>query len=248
MFRPIRLAVAALALSTFWTGAAIGQDAVDPAERARIESIVRDYLLKNPEIILEAMQVLEQRETAATEQRRQEAIAGLVPTLTASPLTPVVGGPGADVTVVEFFDYQCGYCKRLFPGLNKVMESDDGVRVVFVEFPILGPASLVASKAALAAQEQGLYMEYHTALMEFQGRLDDKAIYEKAAEVGLDVDRLKADMQDPKIAQYLEMTRAVADSLNVRGTPAMVIGNQFVGGFVPGEQLEAVIERARAEG
>lgn len=248
MFRPIRLFLTACAVSLCWSGTAIAQDAIDPAERTRIESIVRDYLLKNPEIILEAMQVLEQRETMAGELRRQEAISGLVPTLTASPLTPVVGAADADVTVVEFFDYQCGYCKRLFPSLRNVMEKDESLRFVFVEFPILGPASLVAARAALAAQKQDLYMEFHTALMEFQGRLSDDVIFAKADEVGLDIDQLKSDMDDPRIAQYIEMTRSVAESLDVRGTPAMVIGKQFVGGFVPGEQLEAVIERARSEG
>lgn len=248
MFRSIRLLLVALAVSFGWAGTATAQNTVDPAERARIESVVRDYLLKNPEIILEAMQVLEQRETAATEQRRQEAIAVLAPTLTASPLTPVIGASDADVTVVEFFDYQCGYCKRLFPGLRSIMETDKDLRFIFVEFPILGPASLVASKAALAAQKQDLYMEFHTALMEFQGRLNDDVIFGKAEEVGLDIERLKADMEDPQITRYIEMTRAVAESIDVRGTPAMVIGTQFVGGYVPDEQLEAVIERARSEG
>ncbi len=236
----------ALLPTTFHPAAA--QEPISQEERDRIESVVRDYLLQNPEIILEAIQILEERERTAQQQHRQQAIASLVPTLTASPLTPVIGAQDGDVTLIEFFDYQCGYCKRFFPGLEEVMAQDDGLRVILVEFPILGPASLVASRAALAARNQGLYVEFHTALMQSEGRLTEEVIFHIADTVGLDEDRLRADMDDPAIMDYLSLTREIASSLEITGTPSMVIGDQFIGGYIPTEDLQTVIEAQRADG
>lgn len=248
MFRLLTNAVFAIVLSFSVMASAQAQDAIDPAERDRVETIVRDYLLRNPEIILEAMKILEQRETAAAEERRQAAIGNLKPTLTASPLTPVFGAENGDVVIIEFFDYQCGYCKRLFPGLSSTMDEDENLTVVFVEFPILGPASLVAARAALAAKKQDLYMEYHTALMNHEGRLTEEVIFGQAEQLGLDMEQFHADMQGDDITQYLQMTRALADSLGIRGTPSMVIGDNFVGSYVPKEQLVQFIAAERADG
>lgn len=224
------------------------QDAVDPAERQRIEGIVHDYLMANPEVILEAIRSMEERQQAAKEQQRDSIIDQVVPTLTASPLTPTFGADDSDVVMVEFFDYQCGYCKRLYPGVQKLMENDPKLKVIFAELPILGPASLVAARAALASQEQGKYMEFHDALMEHQGQLSDGVIFDLADEVGLDIDKLKVDMEAPKVMQYLAMIRSISDSLDIRGTPAMVIGKNFVGGYVPYEKLQEIVEQVRAEG
>lgn len=222
------------------------EETIDPAERARVETIVRDYLLNNPEILLEAMRALEKREQAMVERQRDAIIANLIPTLAASPMTPIIGADDSDVVVVEFFDYQCSYCKRMFPSLKQAMESDEKLKVIFVEFPILGPASLVASRAALAAQKQGKYLDYHVALMQYQGRLTEEVIFQKADAVGLDVEQLKQDMADPDIIAYLEMTREVAGHLNVQGTPAMVINGQYIGGFIPDQEFQAAIAKARS--
>lgn len=229
---------------------AAAQDAADPIERERIESIVRDYLLRNPEIIVEAMQVLEQRERVAAEARREEAMTALIPTLSASPLTPIVGPEDADVTLVEFFDYQCGYCKRMLGDLRHVMENDDKLKVIFVEYPALGPASVVAARAALAAKGQGKYLEYHLALMEYQGRLDEGVIFGTAERVGLDVPQLKQDMAKPEIEGYLRSVRGLADQLGVRGTPTLVVGDAFIPGYIKADELQRAIAVARgaAEG
>jgi protein-disulfide isomerase len=224
------------------------QDAVDPAERKRIEGIVHDYLMANPEVILEAIRSLEERQQAAKEQQRDSIIDQVVPTLTASPLTPTFGADDSDVVMVEFFDYQCGYCKRLYPGVQKLMKEDQKLKVIFAELPILGPASLVASRAALASQEQGKYLEFHDAMMGHQGQLSDEVIFDLADEVGLDVAQLKDDMNAPKVMQYLAMIRSISESLDIRGTPAMVIGKNFVGGYVPYEKLQEIVEQVRAEG
>lgn len=223
-------------------------DPVGPAERERVESIVRDYLMRNPEIILEAIEVLEQREQAASDAARENMLSALVPTLSASPLTPIVGAEDSDVIMVEFFDYQCGYCKRLFPGMKDIMASDPKLKVIFVEYPVIGPASLVAARAAIASQNQGLYMEFHEALMNHKGRLDDATILSIADSVGLDVDQLKVDMEAPEIVAYLRDVRGLAEGLGIRGTPSMVIGDNFIGGYVPPERLKGVIDMVRGEG
>ena len=240
--------MAMLALGGVQAIAQTAVDPTDPVERERIESIVRDYLLRNPEIIMEAIQVLENRERAAADAARAEMMSTLVPTLTASPLTPVFGAENGDVVMVEFFDYQCGYCKRLFPGVQRVLDDDPNLTVVFVEYPVLGPMSLIAARAALAARRQGLYMDYHASLMAHKGRLSEQAIFARALDVGLDVDRLREDMNAPEITTYLQMVREIAESLGIRGTPSMVVGDQFIGGFIPPERLKGVIETARAEG
>ncbi|MDF1750747.1 MAG: DsbA family protein [Alphaproteobacteria bacterium] len=245
------LCLAMLAIAIFATiplTNARAQDAIDPAERQRIESIVHDYLMANPQVILDAIRSMEERQQALVEQKRADIIAQLVPTLSASPMTPAFGADDSDVILVEFFDYQCGYCKRLFPGLQETMAKDPKLKVIFAELPILGPASLVASRAALASQEQGKYMEFHDAMMGYQGQLSDKIIFDMADEVGLDVEKLKEDMNAPKVLQYLAMVRSLSESMDIRGTPAMVIGKEFIGGYIPTEKLQEIIDQARAEG
>lgn len=219
--------------------------AITPAERARVESIVRDYLLENPEILLEVMRVLEEREQAAQAAREREALTALVPTLLTSPLTPVFGPEDGDVVMVEFFDYQCGYCKRIFPDIRTVMENDAKLITVFVEFPILSEESMIAARAALASQKQDLYMPLHAALMEHRGPLDEATIFEIAAGVGLDVERLREDMAASEIDAYLQTVRGLAQGLNVRGTPTMVIGDEIVRGAVPAAELTRLIAAAR---
>jgi protein-disulfide isomerase len=226
--------------------AGAGAAPVTPAERARVESIVRDYLLENPEILLEAMQVLEAREREALAAREREALATLVPTLLASPMTPAFGPEDASAVMVEFFDYQCGYCKRILPDIQAVMEEDEELLTIFVEFPILSEASVMAARAALASQEQDLYLDYHAALMSHRGPLDEAVIFELADGVGLDTERLREDMQASEIDAYLQTVRGLAQGLNVRGTPTMVIGEEIFRGAVPADTLRQAIAQARA--
>ena len=244
-FRSLMSGAALLLAATLLSQPVQAQDQTRSVEE--IESIVRDYLLANPQVIMDALRALERQEQVAAEAARSQAMSALVPTLAASPLTPVFGDEGSDVTLIEFFDYQCGFCKRMFPGMQNVMESDENLRVIFVELPILSPASLTAARAALASQEQGKYLDYHTALMTFQGRLTDEIVFQKAEEVGLDVDELRGDMAKPEIDEYLGLTQAMAEALQIRGTPAMVIGDQFIGGFIQEEQLRGTIAQIRSD-
>lgn len=224
-----------------------GAAPVTPAERARVETIIRDYLLENPEILLEAMQVLEAREREALAARERETLKSLVPTLTASPLSPIFGPEDGTAVMVEFFDYQCGYCKRILPDIQRIMEEDPELVTIFVEFPILSEESVVAARAALASQRQGRYLDYHAALMGHRGPLSEATIFQLAEGIGLDVGQLQEDMTDPGIDAYLQTVRSLAQGLNIRGTPTMVIGDEIIRGAVPPAQLIEAISSARAD-
>lgn len=225
------------------------QSAPDPnLDRKAVGEIVREYLLENPEVLEEAMQILRQRREEERLSRARAAIAENDRALRAHPLSPVSGNPEGDVTVVEFFDYRCSYCKRAFPAVMALLESDDRVRVVWKEFPILGPVSDLAAVAAMAADRQGLYHDFHVAMMGTGEKLTEEGIFGLAAAVGLDVERLRRDMGDPAIAAYLEETRRLAGALGISGTPAFVIGDSLVPGAIDDIQMKELVAAARADG
>jgi protein-disulfide isomerase len=248
-----RLAAAALLLAAV-AAAGPSPAAAQPApgsaptgsvDRAEVERIVREYLLANPEIVMEAVQVLRERQARAEEEAARTAIASSRPALVSDPRDPVGGNPRGDVTVVEFFDYQCGYCKQVHPTVRALLEADTGVRKVYKEFPILGPASVTAARAALAAKAQGRYEEMHAALMEARGQLDDDRVLRIARSVGLDVERLRADMASPAVERHIQETMALAAAIGIRGTPAFVIGDQLVPGATDLATLQRLVREAR---
>ncbi len=218
---------------------------IDADDRAAIEAIVREYILEHPEIITEALDLLQQREEMAELERQRAALVAQHDAIFNSQ-SPVMGNPNGDVTLVEFFDYQCGFCKRVLDDVFAVAEDDPGLRVIFKDLPILGPASTVAARASLAARNQGLYSEYHNALMGHRGQLSEALIFDIAADVGLDVDRLRRDMDAPEIRDELNANIRLAQQLGIRGTPAFVIGDEVVPGARSLQEIEAFIERARA--
>lgn len=244
------LAVAAVALGTAFTAApALAADeALNPAQEDAVRALVREYILDNPEIIAEAIDRLRSKQQAAAEQAQKDAIAAHAEALNFDPGSPVMGNPDGDVTLVEFFDYQCGYCKAVFPAVMQAVEADGNVRLVMKEFPILGPASIYASRAALASQEQGKYEEFHAAMMELKGALTEEIVDATAQEVGLDLDKLKADMAGAKVDEQISATMSLARALDIGGTPAFVIGDVLMPGAVPLERLKAAIEQAREQG
>jgi protein-disulfide isomerase len=245
---PFRRAITAfLCLATVVPAApALAQGGVPETDRQAIEQVVRDYLLAHPEVIIEALTAFRQREEMAQAEQQREVLAANREALAGAAAGPVAGNPTGDVTLVEFFDYQCGYCKSVHPSLKALLSRDGDLRVVFKEFPILGPASLTAARAALAAERQGRYLEMHNALMELRGTLDNAKILRVAASVGLDVERLKADMEAPDILAQIERNRDLAEALGIDGTPAFVIGDEIVPGAVPLEHLQELIAQERA--
>ncbi len=216
-----------------------------PAEVEKIQKIVHDYLQQHPEVVIDALQEYQKKQdTAKAEQARQTIVAAKDELLNDT-TNPVGGNPKGDVTIVEFFDYRCPYCKAVAPDLEKALSTDGNVRLVYKEFPILGPESLVASKAALAAVAQGKYQPFHDRLIAFKGTLDDAAIYSLAADCGLDVTRLKADMEKPEVQDQIARNYRLADKLNIQGTPAFIIGGELLPGAASFDDLTAAFKRAR---
>jgi protein-disulfide isomerase len=213
-----------------------------------IEKIVRNYLIANPEVVEEAIQALQAKREVAEKKRAQLAISEHRDALRGHPMTPVSGNETGDVTVVEFFDYLCGYCKRSLASMVHLLNTDKNVRVVWKELPILGPASRFAARAAMAAKEQDKYFDFHIGLMGAQGRLSQSKVMSIAANIGLDVDRLRKDMKNPKIEIYLDETKQLANTLGIRGTPAFIIGNTLIPGAIDEVSMRRIIEETRAGG
>ena len=215
----------------------------DP-ETARIEKIIRNYLMENPEILVEVMQKLEARKKAQEEKDRIGVIRNNRDALFASAQDFIVN-PKGPIPVVEFFDYQCGYCKKFLPNVTRLLKTDKTVRFVFKEFPILGEISVVASRAALAAKMQGKYLQFHTGLMGLRQRLTETLLYQTANDIGLNVARLKRDMKNPKHDRTIKKNRELASAMGIRGTPSIVVGEQIAPGAVSYDRLIAMVDQAR---
>lgn len=221
--------------------------AMSDEDRAAFREEVRTYLLENPEVILEAIQILEQRRTVAAEESDREMIEAHADRLFDDGFSWVKGNPEGDVTMVEFLDYRCGYCKKAQPAVAELLERDPNVRLVVKEFPILGPASVTAGKLALAALEldRSRFGELHEALMAYQGDLTEDAAYELAEEAGYDTDELRALADSTEIDDRLQQNYQLAQSLGLQGTPAFVVGNEIIRGFLPVEELLTAVRDAR---
>lgn len=240
VFRFLQLVLAAALLAA----PAVAQTFSAPQQN-EIRTIVREYLLRNPEVIVEALQAFEEKQKAELANSQQSTIRQRQAEILNDPQTPSSGAANADVTIVEFFDYRCQYCKQVQPTMAQIARSDQKLRIVYKELPILGPDSVVASRAALAAHIQGQYLKMHNALMARRGTLDEATVLAIAGEVGLDAARLKTDMNRPEIGAQIERNRALARDLGIRGTPAFLIGEQIVPGAVDLETMRGLVARAR---
>jgi len=221
--------------------------ALDAKQSEAVEALVRQYILDHPEVVVEALQRYEQQQQAAEAARQAAAVAELGDQLTADPRDPVLGNPQGDVTLVEFFDYRCPYCKRVTATLAQLIDEDPQLRVVMKEFPILSQESVQAAKAAMAAERQGKYEAFHFALMEGGGGFTDEEILAVAEQVGLDSGALESAMQDSEIEAVLRNNHALAEKIGITGTPAFVIGDSVIPGAVGLEELRAKIAEARAK-
>lgn len=249
MFALKRLSTAcALVLGlTVFVGPAAAQETGFTAEQEeRISELVRKHILDNPEIIAEAITLLQARQEAQRQERQQETLANLLEDLRNPPEGTVIGEPDGSVTVVEFFDYNCGYCKSMFTTVMNVIEEHGDVRLALIEFPILGPNSVVAAKAALASREQDLYGPFHQALMNHRGSLNESTVMSLARGVGINVTKLEADMKDPELDQIIERNRGLAQQLEINGTPAFIVGTELVPGAVSEEQFKQLLADAEA--
>lgn len=246
---PLLMIVAAGAWFAIDPAFRLGRPALDVSAsmpRDEFERRVRDYILNNPEVIMEAAQRFEQRQRAAEESEAGTVLKARADEIFRDGDSPVGGNPDGDVTLVEFFDYNCPYCRQMTPVMTKAEEDNPQLRVVYKEFPILGPNSTFAAKAALAAHKQGKYVAFHRGLYQVRGAVDPSKTIEVAATVGLDVERLKADMAHPTIQAAIDKNIALAQALRINGTPGFVVGKQIFRGAMDLETLQTLIRDARA--
>ncbi|MCV3273281.1 DsbA family protein [Roseobacter sinensis] len=239
----MKIATAMALVATLVTPLASHADALS---EDRVKELVLEAIRENPEIVLEAVQIIEQRE-----QARQTAAAASVLSenrdlLENDPNAPVLGNPDGDVTVVEFFDYNCPYCRRVKPHIEALLDEDPNVRLVYREWPILGDGSVFAARAALAAREQGKYEEFHWALMRMQGRAEEASVIQVAQEIGLDIAQLRRDMQAPEIDAHIAASMEMSRQLGFNGTPSFVIGDALVPGVIEADQMIRLTQEARA--
>ena len=241
--RPLIAVLLALAASP---APALAQAPEPAAPEARaIEEIVRRYLLENPEIIAEAIERLRAKQAAAQEAEAKKAVVARAEAIFRNPASPAAGDPSGEVTIVEFFDHRCPVCKRTHPVLQTLLKSDARLRRVYKVWPILGPDSVVAARAALAADRQGKFVPFTDAMMEADGNLDADRVFAIAKEIGLDLKSLERDMRRPEIDREIKSNFELADALAIRGTPSFVIGEQVVYGTRDLAELRAFVARAR---
>ena len=214
-------------------------------DKKQIEKIIREYLIANPEVLEEAIQALQAKRQARRQAAALASIRNNRKQIYEDPEDPVGGNPKGDVTIVEFFDYRCGFCKRVAPVVEEALAKDKKIRLVYKEFPVLGPNSVLAARAALAARAQGKYLAFHKALMKAKISYDEASIMKIATSVGIDTARLKKDMQAPGIQAQLSKNRALARSLSIRGTPAFIVGERLFPGALNPAQLARMIQQAR---
>lgn len=241
---------AALVMAAAVASPAAAQDAdaaslLDDAGRAAVEQIVRDYLVANPEVVIDALNAYQARQEEQIREQQQLRIGMLQAQIFDAATSPVGGNLDGDVTLVEFFDYNCGHCRRVAPSIEAMLAADDSLRVVYKELPILSEGSVLAARAALASQWQDLYEPFHLALMGHDEGLDEDAVFGIAEGVGLDLDQLRTDMDRDEVVGEIAANMELARQLQINGTPAFIVGDQVIPGAVPQSALEALVSDAR---
>lgn len=245
---PLILSVLFLACGAF-THEATGQSTTPSGSvsRAEMESLIKDYLLKNPIVVQEALQALQKQEADRKAGHALAALKSNRAALYQDSTAPVFGNPRGDVTIVEFFDFRCGYCRQVDASVAELIAADPNVRVVMKQFPVLGAESIYGAKAAMAAHRQGKYREFHKALMAAE-TIDAASVQAIAKQLQLDAPRLVSDMDLADVTKTIDDNYKLAAELEVNGTPAFVIGNRIVPGAVNGAALIAMVQVERASG
>ena len=217
---------------------------IDSALKQSMEQVIEEYIKSHPEIIEQSLQALEAKREADERARQRVALSKHQQELLHDPASPVSGNPSGDISVVEFFDYRCGYCKKAAGALTQLQKEDRRIRVIYKDFPILGEASELAAKAALASKAQGKHQTFHEALLASKGDMTKESILATAREVGLDIKRLEKDMENPEWQKVIETNRALARDLGITGTPGFIVGTELVPGALDVNGLKELIARA----
>ena len=215
-------------------------------QKQELEKLIQKYLHENPEVIVKAIKLMQERQARQDAARSVEALKKNKQELMTDQDAPVIGNPTGKITIVEFFDYRCGYCKRAFTIMMKVLKENPNIRYVFKELPILGPDSIKATRASLTIwrTRKDKYLAFHSALMKARGAITEPKIFRIADEIGIDIIQLKKDIADPKIDQILEKNFKLAQTLNITGTPAFIIGDQIIPGALDEQTMKKMISAA----
>jgi protein-disulfide isomerase len=247
----------ALALTTFALGMALSLAAPSNAmdlskmtdeERAIFRAEVRAYLLDNPQVIMDAVAVLEQRQQEAQTQADLSLVSDNAAEIFDDGYSFVGGNPDGDITLVEFLDYRCSFCKRSHDEVAKLLETDGNIRLVVKEFPILGDQSMLASRFAVATKQiagGAAYKDLHDALMTLDGDVNLRALRRIATTFGLDADAIEARMNNPEVTEEIARTRALAQRLSITGTPTFVLQDELLRGYLPYDQMQALVDEKR---
>lgn len=243
------LASAFFALALFGAAVPASADGFSDSQRADIEKIIKNYLVSHPEVLEEAMAELSKRQAAAETQKHEASIAQNADAIFNSPRQVVLGNKDGDVTFVEFFDYNCGYCKRAMGDMLELMKNDPKLKVVLKEFPVLSQGSVEAAQVAVAVRMQDpsgkKYLDFHQRLLNGRGAADKARAIQAAKEAGLDTARIEKDISSPEVRATIEENFKLAEAMGMNGTPSYVIGKQIVIGAVGVEALREKIGIAR---
>ncbi|MBW4963933.1 DsbA family protein [Sulfitobacter sp. CW3] len=215
--------------------------AAQELNEADIKRLALEAILEKPEILIEALSILQERENIALAEAQTDALSELRDDFEKN--APIFGNLDGSVTLVEFFDYNCGYCRRAAPEVKAVLEASKDVRIIYREFPILGPGSEVAARASLAARNQGKYQQFHEAMMALNGQAVEASVMKIAGDVGLDLEVLKTDMQSELVNEHIAASLRLAEALGITGTPTFVLGDEIIPGVIErGTLLEKIAE------
>ncbi len=229
---------------------ALDLNAMSDAEKAEFGAQVREYLLENPEVIIEAINILEERNAAVEAQADKELVAAHADDLFNDGYSWVGGNPDGDITLVEFMDYRCGYCRRAVPEVATLLAEDGNIRLVIKELPILGDASVVSSRFAIATKQvagDDAYKQVHDALLEFSGEPSEVTLRRISDGLGLDSDAIIAAMDSDEVTEEIAKTRDLAQKLRISGTPSFVLGTEMLRGYLPADQMLQIANGVRAE-
>ncbi|MGB4107648.1 MAG: DsbA family protein [Alphaproteobacteria bacterium] len=241
----IALVMAALIMNFTAFARAESGPGLNETEKAEVRQLIKDYMRENPEVVVESFKMFQEKQQRESLLAAQEKIVQYKDYLAGKDM-PSAGNPNGDITVVEFFDYNCGYCKKAITDINHILETDKNVRFVFIEMPILGPTSLTAALWAHAAHKQGKYFEFHKILMEHNGAIEDAVLEDAAKKAGLDLEKAKKDIQSEEIGREIDKGITVAREIGVQGTPGFVIEGQLFPGYLGEDGLKKAIDEARA--
>ena len=246
-FPRLLAAIAGLGLAAC-LAAAPARAGFDASQKTEIEAIIKDYLLKNPDVLRDALAEMERKQKADEEAARLAAVKEQAPLIYNSPRQAVIGNPNGKVTLVEFFDYNCGFCKKALDDLARLVKEEPELRVVIKDFPVLGPGSVEAAEIATALRSQfkgDKYWQYHQKLLATKGQVGKSQALATAKELGADLAKLDRETADPATRASIQEVMQIADSLQLTGTPSYIIGDEVVVGAVGYDSLKEKIGNMR---